>query len=88
MNVSPTSTSFNIAYKGKTPYNTGTYNEGQSFQIFTPSDGALPDGWLGSAVITANAPLALIACQVGNANTVNALTLPGDWSEQYIGLPK
>ncbi len=88
MNVSPTSTSFNIAYEGKTPYNTGTYSEGQSFQIYTPSDGALTDGWLGSAIITANAAGALIACQVGNANTVNAQTLPGDWSEQYIGLPK
>ena len=88
MNVSPTSTSFKIAYEGKTPYDTGTYSEGQSFQIYTPTDGALTDGWLGSAVISANVAGALIACQVGNANTVNAQTLPGDWSEQYIGLPK
>jgi hypothetical protein len=89
MNVSTTSTKFNIAYEGRTPYDTTlSYSEGQSFQIFTPSDGALPDGWLGSAVITAVAPGAQIACQVGNANTVNAQLLLGDWSEQYIGLPK
>jgi len=89
MNVSPTTTDINIAYEGKTPYDAGvSLVEGASVQIVTTSDTHLNDGYLGSAIITAKNASAQIACMVGSSNPTQAAALTGDWTEQYISLPK
>jgi hypothetical protein len=80
-NVSPTPTTLNIAYQGKTPYNNPTtLNEGESLQIATSSESILGSTFSGGVTITANAVGALIACTIGNTNSSS---VPGDWTNQY-----
>lgn len=89
MNVSATPTTLNVKYEGYTAYNTATtLNQGQSVQIVTINEAFLPNGWTGSAVVTANAAGAQIACMTGSSNSVDPATVPGDWMFQYTALPK
>lgn len=85
-NVSPTPTTLNIAYQGKTPYNhPTTLNEGESVQILTANEAILGTSFAGGVTITANAPDARIACTVG---ATNSSTVPGDWTNQYNAFNK
>lgn len=88
MNVSATPTTVNVAYEGYTPYNhPTTLNQGQSFQILTSGDSAIPSGFNGSVILTANAGGANIACMMGVTRS-GTVPLPGDWTVQYNALPK
>jgi len=88
MNVSPISTTLQIAYEGFTPYSTTTtLYEGDSEQITLANDSHLDtSNWNGSIIITANAANANIACMIGSSNTSPPDS--GDYALQYIGLPK
>lgn len=89
MNVSTTQTDIKVEYEGKPFYTIdANLDEGESIQIVTNSDPALNDGYLGSAVISAVAPGASIACMVGSSNPTQAGSVQGDWTEQYVSLPK
>jgi hypothetical protein len=85
-NVSPTPTTLNVAYSGKTPYNTTTVlNQGDSQQILTQNEAILGTTFSGGVTITANAAGAMITCTIGNTNSS---TVPGDWTNQYNAFNK
>lgn len=83
-NVSTTPTTLNVKYEGYTAYDTATtLNEGETEQILVFTETILPTPYRGSAVITANASGAEIACMVGASNPTSLATDPGDWTNQY-----
>jgi hypothetical protein len=85
-NVSPTPTTLNIAYQGKTPYNhPTTLNQGGSLQILTSNESILGTSFAGGVTITANAAGARIACTIGQTNSSG---VPGDWTNQYNAFNK
>lgn len=85
-NVGAIPTTLNVAYQGKTPYNTTvTLNQGESQQILTQNEAILGTFFGGGVTITANAAGAQIACTIGNTNSS---TVPGDWTNQYNAFNK
>jgi hypothetical protein len=95
-NLSATPTTLNVGYSGSVvgagaftsvPYNTNSLNQGDVFQVFTPTDSAIPDKFNGGATIKANAVGAQIACQMGTSYTL-AGSLPGDWADEFTGFSK
>jgi hypothetical protein len=86
VNVSSTPTTLNVAYQGKTPYNTTTSLDlGESQQILTSNEAVLGTSFGGGVTITANSVGAAISCTIGNTNSS---TVPGDWTNQYNAFNK
>jgi hypothetical protein len=92
-NVGTVATNINISYEG---YTGNAYNfpapdklPGEVWRVYQPNEWFLPNGYIGSAIVTATNVNGKIACFGNLTNDANTdPTKPGDWSAGYNGFNK
>jgi len=90
-NVSTTPSTLHFVYQdypGDAYNHPTTLNEGDSIQVYVPTETFLPDGYFGGVIVSANTAGAEISCVVGTSIEAGITTTPGDWTYQYNAIGK